>query len=348
MIDENKPAENWDDPQLLEDVTKAFDDLDAEPTPEPAEEPAGEPDPTPEPEPEPAEEPQDEPETAGEDDPTPEPEEPEEPAGEDETVAIPDSHYRAAVHMGMTAEEIAELVDKDPAVATKTLAKCYEMVNASSRQLGELGQRMRKMQEAPAAQPQAKEDPRIAKLREKYEDDPIVDLVAELLNERQQPAAPPAQEPAQSPTRSVDEEIAVRQQITTFFADPDMEAYEDFYGPAKNSEGSLVGTWDHLTPGQRANRLEMLNRAQLILDGAEAAGMNLSAAEAMERAHLEVAAPMTERIVRERIKSAVVKRAKGATLRPSGTKTPPPTGGQYSQQEHEKEVGAMIKDIFGR
>jgi hypothetical protein len=91
----------------------------------------------------------------------------------------------------------------------------------------------------------------------------------------------------------------------------------------------------------------MLERAQLMLDGAEATGIKLSAVEAMERAHLEVSAPITSQIVREQIKASVVKRAKGVTLKPSAGKTPPAKGEAYNEQEHIKEVGVQLKSIFG-
>jgi hypothetical protein len=225
------------------------------------------------------------------------------------------------------------------------------MTNAASRQLGELGQALRKAKEsaAPATPPgESKRAKAIKAIKEKYADDPMVDVLIELLP----PETPvtPAPTPAvttPAPQRSIDEEIAVRQQISTFFADPDLEAYGDFYGPAKGPDGSAISTWDHLTPGQKANRLEMLGRAQLILDGAEATGMKISAAEAMERAHLEVSAPIATQIVREQIKASVTKRAKGVTLKPSAGKTPPPKGGKYDEQKHIQEVASELKTIFG-
>jgi hypothetical protein len=383
----NGVAENWEDPELVESVAKdleAFnketDDDDGgtpkpeEPTPQVTDdEPAAADEPTPNPDASGTkEDAQASPDTAGEKDATPA-KGGGEPAGEkkesEERPAIPDAHFRAAVHVlkmpaDQAAAKISALYDKDPEVALQWLATCYEQVNAASRQLGELGQAMRKAREASTVPPQAAPDAvaapaadaklaaKIAKLRSKYEDDPVIDVLEELLMERQSTAAPAPTAPTAKPAvasadRSVDEEIAIRQQISTFFADPDLEAYEDFYGPAKGPDGSAVGTWDHLTPGQKANRLEMLQRAQLILDGAEAAGMKLSTAEAMERAHLEVSAPIVSQIVREKIKASVVKRAKGVTLKPSAGKTPPASGGKYNEQEHIKEVGEMLKEIFG-
>ncbi|MEN6333486.1 MAG: hypothetical protein ABFE01_04445, partial [Phycisphaerales bacterium] len=129
--------------------------LDESPTPAPAPvEPAAKSEPTSEPEVKPEPEPQDAVPTKAKpkeltatDDPTPEPKT-DEPAAE-ETKAIPDSHYRAALHMGYTPEEIGALYDANPDLALKTVAKAYESVNAVSRQLGELGQRARQIREQP-------------------------------------------------------------------------------------------------------------------------------------------------------------------------------------------------------
>ena len=273
-------------------------------------------------------------------------------ADEPKTEAIPDSHYRAALHMGYKPEEIGELYDANPALALKTLAKCYEQVNATSRQLGELGQKARQLKETPAAQPQPQPQPQpsrkdavMKKLREKYEDDPIIDLIGELIPD-QTPVPevkgfkPQTPEPAPQP--NIDQEIAVRQQINTFFSADEMDVYGDFYGKT-----AQTGAWDTLTPGQRANRIEVCNRAQNILDGAEMAGMRISAAEALERAHLEVAAPMAEQIVRERIVKSVQKRAAGVTLKPSGSKTPDAKGGKYNKEQAIADVAAEVKKVFG-
>jgi hypothetical protein len=334
MVDEVIKSDGWDDPALVDAVKEALDELDAEPTPEaPEGEPAEDQDPEQEPAAEPAE-------LTGDESPTPdEPED--EPAGDDdETPAVPDSHFRAAIHMGYTPEEISELYEANPDLALKTLAKCHETVNAASRQLGELGQAVRRAKQAPAATatPEAKsrKAETLAKLKERYEDDPIIDILGELIPDAPAPRQAPEPTPMEQPMgRTLDEEVAVRQQIEAFFADPNMEAYDEFYGKGE------------LTPGQRANRIAMLDQAQLLLDGAEAAGMKMAATEAMEKAHLMVAAPIAEQIVREKIKAAVVKRAKGVTLKPSASKSPLPKGAKYDEEKHKQEVAAELKSIFG-
>jgi hypothetical protein len=300
--------------------------------------PTEKPESTPVAEPELKVEPESGPESADDGESTPAPE------SKESADAIPDSHYRAALHMGMKADEIGALYDQSPELALKTLAKCYEMVNASSKQLGELGQRARQLREtAPEvpAQPVVNRKAEVkAMLRKEYDDSPALEALVDLL-----PDTPVETKAPQSPAteRSIDEEIAVRQEINTFFSADDMQPYEDFYG--KNA--SQTGDWRHLTPGQSANRKETCRRAQFILNGAAMAGMPMSAAEALERAHLEVAAPMLEQVVRERIVKSVQKRAAGVTLKPSGSKTPAPAVGAYSKEKAIEETRAELSKLFG-
>lgn len=275
--------------------------------------------------------------------------------GEDDKPALIDSHYRAALRMGMKPEDISDLYDASPELATKTLAKCYEMVNAESVRLGKLGIAQQKAERAkatPVAQPQAQPQPQpsddrfsrmAAKVKEHYGDDPMAEVLLEILKERQSVQQPQQrQQEPEVPHRSIEEEIAARQQINAFFADPDMEAYEDFYG--KNS--SVLGDWSHLTPGQRANRIEVCNRAQMILYGAAAAGVEMGTAEALERAHLEVSAAVMEQIVRTRLAKSAKKREKGVTL-VSNRRATDTSGSKYDEKHAIAEVAAEMKKVFG-
>jgi hypothetical protein len=313
----------------------------------PESKPAGEPKPTLEPKPEPKEEPKPAEEPTGAEPSTPviEPVKPAEEPKADDQPAIPDSHYRAAIHMGAKPEQIAKLYDADPEVALEYVAKCHEMVNASSKQLGELGQKARQMQTAPAAPVQptvSRKEVVMRKLKEKYEDDPIIDLIGELIPDTPAPTVTPERPQPAAPAQDIEQVIAIRQQINTFFGTDDMNLYGEFYGKVPQT-----GDWSQLTPGQRANRKEVCDRAQGILDGAAVAGMTMSTADALERAHLEVAAPMAEQVVRERITASMQKRAKGVTLKPSGSKTPAPTGDTYSKGTAIQEMGAELKKVFG-
>ena len=318
----------------------------ATPTPEPDDnEPEADGDPTPDPEPDP--EPKEE-----EADPDPDPDDDDEP-GEADKPALSDSHYRAAQRMGMTAEEISGLYDASPDLAIKTIARCHEMVNAESKRLGELGRVAQQVQNTPdpvvapqPAQPDSKAAELIAKVKDHYGDDnPMAEVLTTLLKDRQpapQPQPQPVAEP-QVPVRSVEDEINSRQQIGTFFGSPDLEPYTELYG----ANESVLGGWDHLTPGQRANRIEVCDRAQLLLYGSAAVGMEMGTAEALERAHFEIASPMAEQVVRSRISKSAKRREKGVTLRPSGQRPSERSGGEYNKEEATVDMAAKLKDVFG-
>jgi len=347
----------FDETKAVNELQAEIDKIDFDGGSDPvAEAPASTPDPkdvpvleddtasTPEPEEPEGDTPADEPEPE-EDDGDSTQAEPE--GGKDEKPALIDSHYRAAQRMGMKPEEISELYDTSPALAAKTLAKCYEMVNAESQRLGKLGIAQQKAEQAkatPAAQPQTDDSVSklIAKVKDHYgDDDPMAEVLTELLKDRRPAPQPqPKQQESDIPARTVDEEIAARQQINTFFADPDLSAYEELYG--KNE--SALGDWSHLTPGQRANRVEVCNRAQMILYGAAAAGYEMGTAEALERAHMEIAAPMAEQIVRTRIAKSAKRREKGVTLVPGG-KRAPVEGGKHDHKQAVAEVAAYMKNI---
>jgi hypothetical protein len=350
---------DFDQDKALDELTAEIDAIDFDggvapegteptaPTPEPTDDdPEAEDEPTPDADDDDAD---DDPADDGEEEAESEPTQDEPEDGEADKPAIPDSHYRAAQRMGMTPEEVAGLYDVNPAHALKILSRCHEMVNASSKQLGELGRASQQVRNAPAEPQQPAADTRtdslIAKLKDHYgDDDPMVEVVNELLKDRKQSVVQPQQQADQVPMRTVEEEIAARQQINTFFAAPDMASYEDFYGP----QSSQVGDWSHLTPGQRANRVEVGERAQMILYGAAAAGVEMGTAEALERAHLEVAAPMAEQVVRDRIARSAKKRAKGITLKPGVSKPPARADGQHDEKQAIADVGQALKEVFGR
>lgn len=305
--------------------------------PESAKEPAADSEPTP------VEKPAGDKESATPD--TKEPEVQKESADTDERPAIPDSHYRAMLHKDWKPEDIAEFYDANPKLALKVFAKGYEEINAVSKQLGELGQKARQLREpsaAPVVAPTTNRKAEVkALLRKEYEDSPALEALVDLIPDAK-PEYRPTVDPAASQEVEIERQVAVRQQINGFFGADEMNVFGDFYGKV-----SQVGDWGQLTPGQRANRTEVCNRAQNILDGAAFSGMQLSSAEALEMAHLSVTAPLAEQFVRERIVKSVQKRAAGVTLKPSGSKTPAPAAGVYSKEQAVTEMGAELRKVFG-
>ncbi len=123
-----------------------------------------------------------------------------------------------------------------------------------------------------------------------------------------------------------------------------MKPFEEYYGNTKSVD------WSGLTGDQYANRQAIVNRADEILSGAEFLGRDMTVREAVELAHIEVTAPLMQQIVRQDLVKKVQKKAKGATLRPSKSKskTSPKTGGNLSDAQVVANAEARLADLRGR
>lgn len=285
--------------------------------PTPAVKPDSTPEPEPEPEPgqEPEPEPESEPEPAEDGDSTPESNED---AGQEPTEkpAIPDNYFRAAQHQGWKPEQISKLYEADAEGTVEWLKQLYDASNNLNGQFAELGRAKialeQKQTESKTMSQETKPELDLDKLRERYEDDPVgvmLDIVkAQTPKPQEQPAAQSAQ------TNRREEDMAVAQQLQTFFTAKDLEVYQDFYG---SPDKSNPYDWSKTTPGQAANRQAVIQDADAIIAGYELQGKQISVSEALEKAHLRVSAPIAHQIVREQIVSQVKKRSKGITLRPS-------------------------------
>jgi len=268
---------------------------------------------------------------------------------------IPDAYYRAAKHQGWSDDDIAALHKANPALAEKTFAKLYDSTNKLSREFSAIG---RAKLQAKKAQP-AKTEPTgtepkksefkkidIDKLRKDYDNDPIVELVAQMQDQFEQLHSKLDKEPAkteETPAISeqelrakIQEEAAMEQQIEQFFNADDLKQYKEFYGDLpKNARN-----WDILSTQQKTNRWEVLQRADEILIGAEAQGREMGIDEALKLAHLIISEPMREKVIRENIKAKVVKRQKSLTLKPTGkmmdNKTGPLTRDQLVERTKER------------
>jgi hypothetical protein len=294
--------------------------IPAPPTPADKSEPTLEPDADSEPdseqEPEQKSEQELEQEPADDDKSTPESKEGE--GQESDKPAIPDNYFRAAQHQGWTPERISKLYDADPEGTVEFLKKVYEDTNSLNGQFAELGRKkiaLEQVEVKAKAEPQdAKPELDLAKLRERYEDDPVgvmLDIVkAQTPKLQEQPAVQPAQ------TNQREEDVAVAQQLQTFFTGKDLDAYQDFYG---SPDEKNPYDWSKTTPGQAANRQAVINEADAIIAGCELQGRQISVAEALEAAHLRVSAPIAEKVVREQLVKQVKKRSKGITLKPSSS-----------------------------
>jgi len=321
----------YEDDSVLNKVAQTlskFSDNVSTPEPEPAE-PAESAEPTLEPEPEP------EPEPADDDDPTPEPE-PAEPAEpKDQKPAIPDNYYRAAIHSGWKPERIDKLYQSDPEGTLEFLKENHEKVNNLTNQFSLVGRKARELEEQPPAKPEPTVN--VDDFRRAYEEDPAA-AIAEALN-KVQVAQVVQQQPVSQDNQQAD--LTAIETMNNFFTAADMEGYKDFYGDSKSLQ------WSDLTPGQYANRMAVIHRADEILAGAAFLKMDVTVKDAIERSHLQVTAPIVEKVVRNKIISQVKKKASGVTLRPGKSKTVVPSGTKTAQLS-EQEIEERVKERFAK
>ncbi|MCP4598515.1 hypothetical protein [Neptuniibacter sp.] len=236
---------------------------------------------------------------------------------------LEDNVYRAAVHQGWKPEEIQSFMEQDPDRARATLGKLCETNNNLSKNWAEMGRAKLAQDTAQQTETTTKKDDKpksefkevdISKLKEQYDNDPIVDLVASQqeqnkvlfdmvndLNETISTRPLEQQEQVVNPAAA-----AVGASIDAFFKRDDMKMYASFYG-----------TGDNLTPGDVANRTAMFELADQITAGRALQGLDTTVDEALTQAHMLVTEPIRETMVRKGIVSQLKKRSNSLSLRPA-------------------------------
>lgn len=281
--------------------------------------------------------------------PEPEPE-PESEVVESETGEVPHNLKRAAVHQGWSDEQIQKFYKADPELAKQTFEKIYESTNNLSSRWAALGQQVLQQQQEQARNPQpTPQQPTdvvdLAALKEEYPDNPLIDGIIKPLNEtlkkltagsqQQQPQPQQQYNPAAQIPDQLREIRA--QKIDLFFKDKSLVPDPGYYGTGLG--------WQELSPGQRANRMAVLETADLIQAGAALHGTRISDEDAMSYAHMQTAAPYLKQMVRQEIQGEMKKRNRGITLAPKGRKLPEPE--IKTEDDLLKVTKQRLKNVFG-
>lgn len=247
-----------------------------------------------------------------------------------EKVSIPDAYVRAAVHRGWDQKVVDELIETNPELAKKTLEACYLEVNNASKEWSALGRARRdqeveeqnKTQTATEAAKGTDVAPIVNKLKEKYEDDPLIDGVIKVLEDtakmaNAKPKVQQGQDQYQTATAraNASANASMDQRVNSWFSSDALSPYAKFYGKVELGQ-SLAD----LSAGQQENRLAVLDEADMILSGHRMRGINLEPEQALEKAHFMVTEPIREQIIRDNLKATAKKRKRGMTLRPSKSK----------------------------
>ena len=219
----------------------------------------------------------------------------------DGEVNIPDSYMRAAVHHGLSKEDVDDMVKSNPESAMKLLESCYLSVNNASREWSELGRAKIEAERAKTTQTATEaveqEDPAtialITKLRKEYTDDPLIETVIKGLESKPKPVQQPVPQQQQNyevatARANVAGNLAIDQRVNAFFGADTMAPYEKFYG--KLELGQIP---EDLANGQQLNRLTVLQEAEFIMAGHGARGQKIEVEQALEKAHFIVTEPIT-------------------------------------------------------
>ena len=290
-----------------------------------------------------------EPEQKRELEPKPEPEQKQEPEpepkpDEEELTEIPYNYVRAAIKNGWTEEAIQKLADTNPEMAMQTMQNIYESTKKLSDQFSQLGrapqqQATQQPAQQPAQEPVQQGFVDIDKLTQQYGEDPLIlnvikpmnDALVELRNQRVQST------PMPTPVEQTSAELV--KEIDMFFGDEHLiKCYGDFYGASNDAKS--------LTLGQCENRQNVLIRADQIIAGATAQGIEMTIQDALESAHLLTSEPVKTAAIRREIKESAVKHSKGISLRPSSAQ--PPKGDDSrprTQKELEQNVAARLANM---
>ena len=271
---------------------------------------------------------------------------------------LSEAYYRAAIHQGWKPEEIKDFLGKDSGLATRTFAKIYDSTNKLSREFATIGRTKQELAKKDVEPVKKDEPPKtsefkeidIDKLRKDYDNDPVVELVAQQ-QEQNKALYDQVQGMTKESDPSVRDEATIRaniqaealleQQIVTFFGGNDLKMYDEFYGVLPKD----TKNWDTLTKDQRVNRWQVLEMADQMLIGAGSQGREMDVDEALTLAHLSISEPTREKVIRDEIKAKVVKRNKSLTLKPSGGKKPD-AGKPATEQEFINVTRERLDNIY--
>lgn len=278
----------------------------------------------------------------------------------EDTPQLPDAYYRAAKHNQWSDEEIKEFFENNSDLALKTFGNMLESMNRSSQDFSAIG-RARKEQFAKKqdVQPEKKESEfkgvDIDALRQDGVDEDTLELI-----KTQNEQAKANYDEIQKIKSGKDDNLATatedaNRQAILREADAIAQTVDGFFGgeDMKNSYGEFYGVlpkdapdWKSLTPGQKANRIAVVEMMDEILIGAATCGRELSTEDALRRAHLSITDSIREKVIRDGLKAKAKQRSKAITLEPTGT-TQPKGNKPQTKAELETVTTDRLNKVFG-
>jgi hypothetical protein len=279
-------------------------------------------------------------------------------------LVIPEKLLRAAEHNGWKKEKTAALWKLDEDAARQVLEKMHQdqvSVNTIFAEQGRVKKQLdadrEALEQSRAVPVQSPEKPKgfVDVKAYKEEHGEAAGVVVEQLNnalvelsQRQEQIQVQTQTQQNQGTQETkvakqEQGYALVQQLGQWFADPALVAYEKFYGSGKDANGFPLITVEHLTAEQKLNRGKLIDMAHDIDAGVRLRGGNMSIPEALRSAHVVLTADIQTEMVRKDIMDKAKKRAKGVTLRASGTKITPAVILKPGQKMTDKQFASVTE-----
>jgi len=265
---------------------------------------------------------------------------------------LPEAYVRAAEGWGWKRDDAIEFFNKDPERALRTFENIYQSRNRASAEFAAIGRARStespKEDEVPQFKPVD-----TAKLREQYGDEagPLIEMIEaqnKTLNQLAE-RLPRGQKPDNRVFDSAVEESGVEQQIHAFFESDGMKPWEKVYGKLEFGE-----TWDDLPPGQKVNRMRLLQKADQIVGGAHLQRVDMKLEEALEAAHLLVTQKYRDQVLIDGIRKQVIQRSRAITTKPSQATRKPgkevteePKPGTRTREQLIADTDKKLRRLYG-
>lgn len=247
---------------------------------------------------------------------------------------------RAALRAKWDADVVQEFWEKDPDLAEKTFAQLHRSQNELSSRFAQLGQMPNQPQQQPGYSQQPPRGQSVNPAAPQMSNDPnaIMQMMTEVyggqesfqkLNSDWNNAIPTLIQPFVE--RVLMPQQQMLQQAMTFIAGQERQNIAKeatmWFDGVKEDFGEMYGLGT-TTPSQEQMQVKraLTLTADRIRNGARTQGIQMTVSEALEQAHLMLAADHYQEVERKRITAQIKRRSASITARPTQRKAPAVSG----------------------
>ena len=264
-------------------------------------------------------------------------------AAAEEAPSLPAAYVRSLKAYEWTDEEIASAAKRPEMLPM--IAKIHATRNKETAEWAKLGREARAKNPEQIQQPGAADLPKalapvdVAKLKEHYGDDTLINSIVDPVNQviAKINAILPAVLQTQQKSQQAETEILVRQ-IDGFFGGKELKPFAKVYGDAAETS--------KLEPTHLESRNKVLELAGVLMDGAKLQGRSLTLIEALQLAHDSVSSGFKIEAARSQIKSQMQTRQRGITQRPRGRGRDDSTGAPKNRDDLVSRTAARLTAAF--